>query len=188
MEKQIKKRKIIYFVILCIVIVALCVVYIGAVIHVNRLYPKAAGQTHGLNETFNWSDFNITATKYDVLTQEELKQRWDKAVFAPNSMAENDKILVAEVQVTYIGNDASATFPFFKVSGQSGAWSNASDYSLITSINANFTCKKGETATFYTTIPVKEIMFSKFDWKRIQDRKYELVFSTYPVIVSIELN
>ena len=183
----ITNKKILTILLISFLVIA-CAIYIVGVVYVNHKFPKVGREVHQVNEQFDWNNFNVTVKKYELMTADEINKRWSTATIAEGSLGENDKIMVAEIQVEYIGEDSTASFPITKVSGQSGAWSNASEYILLNSINNGFKCKKGETTTFYTAINVKQIMFSKAAWKNYANRDYELVFSTYPNIVSVELN
>jgi len=188
MKTGIKTSKKMICILLISIIVIACGIYITSVVYVNHKFQKVGREVHQVNEQFEWHNFNVTVNKYELMTADDINKRWSTATIAGGSLGDNDKIMVAEIQVEYTGEDSTASFPITKVCGQSGAWSNASEYTLLNSINDGFKCKKGEVSTFYTAINVKQIMFSKAAWKNYANRDYELVFSTYPNIVSVELN
>ena len=89
--------------------------------------------------------------------------------------------------MTYNGDKESAVFPITSIGAVSAAWANASDFSLLSSMNQEMKCKKGETMEFYLPYPVCKVGFSPIDWKNYKNRKYELTFTTYPDVVKVDL-
>lgn len=167
------------------IIIILLVIFGVRVTYVNGQYPSIENESYSLGESFEWDDFTITVTGYEVLNAEQIKEKWPD--INTNSIADYD-IIIADIAATYHGEKDSARFPITSIRGQSGAWYNSSELEAVTTFNqGSATCKNGEMRTLYTAIGISYLQFSGMDTKNYLDRNIDLVFQTYPEIIKVKL-
>ncbi|MGN0327614.1 MAG: hypothetical protein ACI4D4_01405 [Lachnospira sp.] len=168
-----------------VALIAGCAIFLIRVKYVNDKYPKVTKQEYSIGESFEWQDFKVKVAGYEILSADEVKDRWNGI---STIYPEDCNIIIASMEVTYIGDEESKKYPLTSICGQSGAWGNASEMLCLQEFNkGRNVVKKGDTVTLYTSIEIFDEQFAKKDRNNYTERSMELVFQTYPEIISVRL-
>lgn len=176
------KRK--YIITIIFVILAIIV---GRIIYVNMNYegPEKSVYTYGKECIYN--DFSYRISSFGIYDNiDEIKEFvWKTDDFVEGS---DTSYVVIGVDVTYVGSQEKANFFLRNLRIQSGAWTNGI-YSTE-QLKQNRELLRGQTKTLYfmTTVSHVKYAISHSTWNNLENRKFELVLSTYPDIIIMECN
>lgn len=177
-----KMHKIIITIVIAMILAVLFAVRIRTV---NQNYPEIVEYQYEIDEKFNWQDYDINVKGYQILTADEIKSKWPNCDIS--NISDSD-VIIAELAVNYVGDEASAKFPLVNLRGQAGAWYNSSELSCLLEFNnGNTVCKKNETRTFYTAIGISHKQLSEAQVNEIKNGKIQLVFQTYSDVIYVNL-
>lgn len=160
---------------------------------VNQKYPEPKLEEVKINKSVKYShnpDFELEVIDFSILNQQELEKLY--APIFEEIRVENQKMAGFLVKIRVKNNSLQASsIEVQEFMIQSGAFSNGSD--LYQSMFLNTKVNKGpyepkEERVLILPFTVSENLLSNIHWKNIEQLKYKLVTSLYPVEQSILLN
>lgn len=180
-----KVKKRVNMIIVFVVLALMVCIFTVRVRYVNGKYPKVTEQEYSVGEDFVWQDFEVNVASYQILNAEQVEQQWN---ISDTEYIDNYDLIIAELKVTYVGNDDSKKFPIVKVNAQSGAWYNSSELGSLRTLNNNNTlCKKNEMRTIYTAIGMSHEQLTSSERQEIKEKGIQLMFQKYSEIVYVDL-
>ena len=169
-----------------LVITVLFITYFARVYYVNATGGRIEKVEYAMGQTAEYNNYLYTVKSTRVLNLDELNQEFNLNI--KNGTSYEIKYIVTEIEMEYTGDIASPVCPLLYATYQSGAWHNG-ETDAFSQINANsMNMEKGKKYTLYTAGGLTEIGFSKDDWKKVNDMKFELVLSTYPKEIVLKCN
>lgn len=182
------KRKIftVKRILICLVILAVIAGCAIRIVTLNQMFPNPEVRQHGLQESFDWEDLEITAKGYRLLTVPEIQQYiegFDVSYVDQQGNDKDERILLAELQVKNMTN-REKHFSTYLCSLRSGAYFQAFDPKYYSNFNAGASSADigpGETVTIYLPFHMFSIHFSESAWEKMDTRTFEIVLSMYPV-------
>lgn len=178
-------RKIVISMVLLIAI-SLIVTFAYFYIKINEKYPAPLVQEVAMDTPFEYSfdkNFKITVTDFSILNEEELLKLDEEAGLSTNEES-NERIgYLVTLKIKNIGtNEASIENQVFTL--QSGIFNNGSDMAFNMVLNQDVKSgpyKPGEERTIIMAFTAMRIHFRKEHWDNVENLKYELVTSLYPI-------
>jgi len=169
-----------------LVIIALFIIYFTRVYYVNATGGKIEKFEYAIGQTAEYNNYLYTVKSTRVLNVDELNQEFKLKI--ENGASYDIKYIVSEIEMEYTGDIASPVCPLLYATYQSGAWHNGESEAFLQINNNSMKMEKGKKYTLYTAGALTEIGFSKDDWKKVNDMKFELVLSTYPKEIILKCN
>lgn len=155
-------------------------------LRVNREYPPAERCVYTAGDTFTVNDLEIQNNGGELVTVPQLKERFPDAEM-PSMIVngqplpeEKIRILLASVRVRTLSETATLS-SLYTTGARSGAWRNGMDFDLYLQLNPSL---EPDAEGYYNLVmpyEVNSLQFHDKDWKQIDSRTFELVFSMYPV-------
>lgn len=185
------KRRLFTFkrLLLCLVILAVIAGCTVRIVHLNTIFPNTEVRQYGLNESFVWNDFEVTAKGCRLLTVPEIKEYiegFDVTYVDDQGKDMDERILLAELEVKNISEEET----YFSA-GSCGLRSGAYTQGLSMDYYVNFNSEQsdayylsvapGESTTVYLPYHLFRTQFSQSAWEKLDNRTFEIVFSLYPV-------
>lgn len=174
------RKRIVKTGIIAAVLVLAAIAFIVRVNIVNSAVPKCREYRYSSQETAKVGDFSVALKEAGVVD----------AQYNPDQLElqEGMEIVQCTLKVTYNGTKDSETFNGITCNLMSGAWHNGQNYAQYMKTNReNLNIGKGETKEIVLYFLVNQVQFPKGQYAKRYDRKYSIVFSTYPDAVLMDL-
>lgn len=127
--------------------------------------------------SWEWNDSSILkkiAPDYSIMTDED----------GNDYPEEKEKVAFAKLQITKT-TDKDEGFDITTISLESGGWNNQWDAILYEELNGEeslyLDMKKGECKEITIPVVLFDFQFHYKDWQEVNQRKFYIVFSNYPV-------
>jgi len=182
------KRK---FLFLCVALMIACL-YRIQFNNINHKYPPAQLISYAKDQTVSYDGFSLKVLSTEFFNENDLKKN-NKELYE-NIYIENEEIkaIVVDIQITN-NNKQNAEIDISDAWLQSNYWVNGIVMNAFVAINPAGTSlhpklKSGETVRLklpYTMIPAH---FKEMDWNNVQNRKYDLILTFYPIKRALALN
>lgn len=182
------KHKHIVIIITVMILIAMSSIFVARFIYINQKYPSPTLETVNLNKPIKYLGFEIKVEKSKLIRADEIKKisSKDKLLFQYNSRA---LLVTINLKNTSKEKKKIDITPF---EVESSGWRNAINLELFTEITSNGstmhpTIDAGKEITLVLPFTMLDVQFTKNDWDNIDNRKFDLVLSLYPVKKSIQL-
>lgn len=187
------KKRIIFLVAFLLIVV----LSLWRIISLNQQFSMWREETvYEVGETAVFHDFEMTVSDFEVLTEEQFKEKFYKKFNVTDedfqTLSYKRKMLVFQLTARNISQEKKY-LEWFNV--QSGTFSNLADpayFQVATNKNKselNSEFLPGEEKSGYVVASYPESMTtSKQEWDTLNQKKYELVLTLYPKKVSMKLN
>lgn len=182
-----KKGKALLIIFISIILIAAWSV---AFYSVNAKYPQLDAENHTMEETVEYSGFEIKVHSVKWIEKDELDAL---GCFEADPYGKEIDIkgLFVDMSITNI-SDSEKNFPFYDFYCAGKGWSNGVAMDWLTCIESDEPISKpvepGETIHITLPYSLYDIQFRKSTWTRVEDMDYYLVYSLYPVKKTLSLN
>lgn len=163
-----------------------------SVIRINLKYPNAANTVYKVNESIEYNEFEINVSKMEFLDEARTKE-----LFADEIERFGDcRCVLVYITVKNNGSEKRRIelYPFIL---ESDAWKNSIMMSVYQEINEEY-IKEGKvtlqpeidaygTYECILTYSIAKTNFTQEQWEGVENRKFDLVLTLYPVKRSVEL-
>lgn len=170
----------------CLVLVIGCTVRI---VTLNQKYPNPTVERYCINENFEKSGFSIIVKGHRLLTVPEIKEYitdFDVSYADKQGNDKDESILLVELEATNLSKEENY-FPFAACTLRSGSYMQGLGMRIYPYFTEGMDdvygvgIKPGQTVRFYLPYHLYSIHFSDEDWRNLDSRTFEIVFSLYPV-------
>lgn len=166
-------------------IMVLLVIYVVRVVYVNENAYHVETERYAKGENCTYEDFTYRIVSCEVMDKSEIESKFN--ITYVEKMPVTVDYIVAELEVTYIGQldeqmSLKGLFHF-----ESNGWSNGCSRDLDYIVNAEDTVfKKGETKSIWKFGTLAKPQLTKREWKNRHSMKFDLYLANLPKEVIME--
>ncbi len=176
---------------LCILIACLAVLSVFQIIRVNTRFPQTSIISTKLGEYLEFDNLNLKATSYEMIPYKSISNN-NELKSLVNQIDDGEVNLIKTSIMIENNTNDTIEFPLYDVILQSNSWANAINLDTFKYFNNNSSLlikiMPSESIELILPYLIHQIQFSNEDWRGVQKRNFQLVFSLYPQKKLIELN
>ena len=176
---------------LCIIIVCSVVLSVFQIIRVNTRFPPTSIISTKLGEYLEFDNLNVKATTFEMIPYKSISNN-NELKSLVNQIEDGEVNLIKTSIMIENDTDNTIEFPLYDVIFQSNSWANAINLDTFKYFNNNrsllIEIMPSESIELILPCLIHQIQFSNEDWRGVQNKKFQLVFSLYPQKKLITLN
>lgn len=180
-RRTVKKKGFIIF----FSLILICL-YIGRVayLNINNKGFRVETEAHKINESFIYSDFQYKMLSFKILSENEMEEEYNIEV---DDNVKDRLFLLAEFNIKYIGTDTDITCPIYRANMEFDSWRNGMNSGTVNKINTeDLKYRADEEKTYIYVSTASPLQFTKSEWTKVRNEKFNLVLGTYPKKVEIQ--
>lgn len=160
---------------------------------INNKYPAPKYEEYTIGVPFKYSfdkNFQLTVTDFSILNEDELRKLDEESGEEMNMKGQERVGYLITLKVKNIGKEKE-TLENQEFTIQSGGFTNGQDMLYATLLNKDVRSGAydiGEERTIIMPFTSIKSLFSKEHWDNVENLKYQLVTSLYPVEQKVLLN
>ena len=168
---------------LCIIIVCSVVLSVFQIIRVNTQFPPTSIISTKLGEYLEFDNLNVKATTFEMIPYKSISNN-NELKSLVNQIEDGEVNLIKTSIMIENDTDNTIEFPLYDVIFQSNSWANAINLDTFKYFNNNrsllIEIMPSESIELILPCLIHQIQFSNEDWRGVQNKKFQLVFSLYP--------
>lgn len=185
------KKSLCLRIFLCFIVVCLAVMSVFQIIRVNTQFPQTSIICANIGESLQLDQLHVKATSFEMVPYKSISN--DCSLKSLVDQIEDGEVNLIKASIVIENDtDLSVEFPLYDVIFQSIDWANAINLDTFKYFNDNRSLlvemKPKESLKLILPCLIHQIQFSDKDWKEVQERNFQLVFSLYPQKRIIALN
>ncbi len=180
-------RKI-YKIMIMVLVLLLGGAAVARIVQLNNKYPPATLEKYQLNEKLDYAGVEFMVTDFQLVNEEDIPAI--TPIDGDESLGEK-KYMIITAKISNQSNKIKEV-DLTPIKLESVAFTNAIDMGALIQMSSGKptlhpTLYPNEEIEMQLPFAMSEVMFTEEDWKNINERDFQVVFSLYPVKKVVEL-